>query len=264
MQRFTEMAQGDVLPHAIFFTDKSARPLAYMFRKLFPKYCPGDKMPVIRFINIGSGSHGGGVRQFTGDPAIIREKYGSHLKDAERILVVDEFQMTHSEKATIHRAKKMIAEAFPEAEVEAMVAYIKALNWYMNEKYFGVEEFTVADYQAMALSLLNEERKRKYQSLEEVTDEEDLQTFQDIYNAIEGMIPWTKPGKHIRLTYEREKKGILARFRADKQPVRIIKENIFRQTRAELDRMCEAVNGKRRQRMQGELKTSTFVKKRQY
>lgn len=244
MQRFGEMIQKQELPETIFFLDKSARPVAYMFRKLFPVYYPDTKIPEVRFINIGgSGSklYDTASRPFTGDPAIIKQVYGESINQQGRIAIIDEF--SHTGQASKH-ATEVLNKAFPEATVTTMVAYDKLPNWYQNENYLGVEEYTKYDYEKKALEKVNQELgteyKDKFEMLNDNTKPATLSSrFWEIYQEIEGTIPYVKKGKHIQTRYEYPKPSVLQKVKGEKPKPVEVKTNEFREAREELNRFCE-------------------------
>lgn len=246
MQRFGEMIKQHELPETIFFLDKSARPLAYIFRKLFPVYYPDTKMPEIRFINIGgSGSrlYDKDSRPFTGDPEIIRRIYGSHINMEGRIAIIDEYQ--HTGQASRH-AMEVLRKAFPRAVVIIMIAYDKLPNWYQNEAYLGVEEYTKYDYEEMALRELNKELGTTYKDRIEILNDHtrpDSVTarFWEIYHSLEGTIPYVQRGEHIKTHYEYPKPSLAQRLKREKPKPIAVRKNLFLEARAELDRFCEEI-----------------------
>ena len=260
MKRFVELPK-DNIPETIFFLDKSARPLAYMFRKLFPAYCPGVKMPEIRYINIGgSGSHmyDTDARPFDGNPDIIKKTYGGHINEQGKITIVDEY--SHTGEA-LKKATVVMKGAFQQATITQMAAYDKLPNWYQNESYLGVEEYTDRDYRKIALQQVNQELKTNYDDLylfslgrnemlgtkanpgvdyEHIPPE--IRTrYDQILQEIEGTIPYVKKGEHIQTHYEYPKPSIIQRLKRETPKAVEVKENVFRQARSELDTFCEAI-----------------------
>lgn len=246
MQRFGEMIKKQEISDTIFFLDKSARPVAYMFRKLFPIYYSGAKVPEIRFINIGgSGSklYDTDSRPFTGDLEIIRQTYGKHINMKGRIAIVDEY--SHTGQAS-KRATELLSKAFPTATVTTMVAYDKLPNWYQNMDYLGVEEYTKYDYEGMALEKLNQELGTKYKDRWEMTNDITKPStvssrFWEIYQEMEGTIPYVKRGEHVQTRYEYPKPSLIQKVKGEKPKPVEVKINKFRESRAELDAFCEEI-----------------------
>src|SRR5258708_2327561 len=52
-ERSMEMVKKAEGLDAVFFLDKSARPLAYFFNNFYPLVFPGQKVPEVGFLNIG-------------------------------------------------------------------------------------------------------------------------------------------------------------------------------------------------------------------
>lgn len=246
MQRFGEMIKKQELPETIFFLDKSARPVAYMFRKLFPIYYPGIEAPEVRFINIGgSGSklYDTDSRPFTGDSEIIRQTYGEHINIGGRITIVDEY--SHTGQAS-KRAAEVLNKAFPKATVTTMVAYNKLPNWYQNEDYLGVEEYTKYDYEKKALVKLNQELGTEYKDkLEMLNDNTKPATlssrFWEIYQEIEGTIPYVKKGRHVQTHYEYPNPSFVQSIKGENPKPVEVKTNPFLEARVELDKFCEEI-----------------------
>jgi len=53
-RRGVDMVNDSVEADMVIFLDRSARPLAHLYRKLFPVIQPNKPMPTIKFLNIGS------------------------------------------------------------------------------------------------------------------------------------------------------------------------------------------------------------------
>ena len=265
LQRFAETGNNQKIPDTIFFLDKSARPLAYMFRKLFPLYCPDSEIPEIRFINIGgSGSklYDAKARPFTGNPEAIKRIYGSHINQEGNIVIIDEY--SHTGKA-LREATEVFSQAFPNIKLQTMVAYDKLPNWYQNEAYLGVEEYDEYDYKRMALKKLNEEFETNYGDVHkfelrnntlwgsepepgvdyESVPEKERQRYKAILQEITGTISYVKRGEHIHKRYERRKPNTLQKLVGKKTEVIERKKNVFREARVELDKICEKILSKR-------------------
>lgn len=244
MEKFSNLAKNKNLPNTIFFLDKRARPLAYMFRKLYPYFCPQDEMPAIRFINIGRNSDEGvntKERPFNGDPAIIRKEYGKYIDSNGSILVVDEYSSTGK---TLENASKMISQAFPDATVRGTTAYNKQVLW---KDEIGVEEFTTDDFQKKAVETVNEKYGTEYRSgpeLQYASVMNGKQQHHDLYKTtlqnIDGAIPYTK-----RLGLRTEKPTLRHTLSSLARRVAGLREaekvNKLRESRKELDTVCEDI-----------------------
>ncbi len=237
MQRFREMAKEGVVPDSVFFLDKSARPLAYMFRKLFPAYVPDVKMPAIRYINIGEGGdryNDPSSKPFTGDPGLIRQTYGKHLDEKGGMVVVDDYTDTGE---SLDTASKVLEVAFPDADVIPIVAYEKVPNWYQNPDYLGVDEYSFYDYQKMALDKFNRERGTSYKKTREIGSD-DIGYYEELRQQLTGSIPYVKKGPHHMQTTYKESGD----FSPDGEEILVEEKiNVFRQTREELDEICKKV-----------------------
>jgi len=192
MLGFQQMAESGKLPDTVFFLDKSARPVAYLFRKLYSDYCPGKKVPKVKFINIGRGGVGfySNERPFTGEPSVLRDVYGRHIDQVGRILIVDDHRHTGE---TIDMTMSLFTEAFPQAQLKSMVVYSKSPNWFQFVPYLGVKEQTVNDYKKLALSAFNKENDTLYENHTQIPAEK-VNRFWSLYQKIEGTVPFAKRG----------------------------------------------------------------------
>jgi len=267
MRSFQPGVEKGELPDSIFFLDKSARPLAFLMRKLWDKYYPEIQMPDVRYINIGgSGSrlYDKDSRPFTGDPKIIADIYGEHIKADGRIMIVDEY--THKGEA-IGRAKDTITQAFPEADVTARAAFSKLPNWYQNSDYLGVEEYSEYDFEKMALEQINQEFNTNYTdlwryrlgrntdldgSIQEGVDYDNIpleirRRFHEIVNEKAGTIPYVKRGEQERTEYREVKPSALERLknlvtgRVPERKLEAHQVNRFKEAREELARMADEI-----------------------
>lgn len=244
MERFVQMDRENRLPDSIFFFDKSARPLAYLFRKLFPFYCLGQEMPKIRYVNIGSTKSADlefYIRPFNGNQEELRRWYGDYIDTNGRILLVDEYSHTGG---SLKKAKGYFQEAFPEAQVETMAAYSKVPNWYENSFFNGVKEYNYYNYDQMAINRLNSELGTNYPDSSAFRGPEDrtvYRRYREIFDEIVGSIPFTQRGDRIETTYEKAKPRLRERVMGKK--VKLVKKEVnrFMNARHELDRICELV-----------------------
>lgn len=248
MKQFEQLILENRLPDTLFFLDKSARPVAYMFRKLFPAYYPNVKIPNIRYINVGgSGSHmyEKEARPFTGKPDVIKRWYGSHLDQNGTIMVVDEY--THTGEALNHAAA-VLSQAFPSAVIEKMSVYSKLPNWYQNTTFLGVEEYSRYDFEQQAIERLNEELGTSYKTRMDVlgtsSNRDHSALFWEFYHELEGSIPFVKTGEHVFTYYRVPAEGVKSMFMGSDARVPV-KVNEFLEARAELDDFCEKVIQKR-------------------
>lgn len=196
MERFSHMSEEKNLPNTIFFLDKSARPVAYLFKKLFKHYCPNQEIPQIRYINIGKS--GGTSTSFNSDPQIIADTYGKYINREGSILVVDEVSKTGK---TLDTAKDFLSRAFPDASVSGMTAYTMDPEWYRDqskEELLGVEDVPLSRYREIALGLLNEELGTTYESIDELpADSEERRRYAALNESIVNSIPHAQ-GSHPR------------------------------------------------------------------
>lgn len=140
---------------ALFYLDKSGRPLAYLTRHLYSLYTQGRRIPPIRFVNIGRHSGADLDISFEGCPDKLREVYGRGINTSGTIIIVDVFRATGK---TIQRAMNIFTQGFPEAQVIPKFAYTKVPAWHNNPTYTGVQEYTkLGDAMGKALSHLNTE-----------------------------------------------------------------------------------------------------------
>lgn len=267
MRSFQAGVEKGELPDSIFFLDKSARPLAFLMRKLWDKYYPEIQMPDVRYINIGgSGSriYDKESRPFTGDPKIIADTYGDHIKRDGRIMIVDEY--SHTGQAIKH-AKDTMSQAFPEASVTAKAAYNKLPNWYQNHNYLGVEEYLEYDFEKMALAQINEEFNTNYTDLwryrlgrntdyygkvQEGVDYENIpieirRRFHEIVDEKAGSIPYVKRGEQARTEYRQVKPSPVERLKnlvmgkTPEKKLEPVQVNRFLEAREELSRMADEI-----------------------
>lgn len=255
MQTFEADAEAGRLPGTVFFIDKSARPLAYLFRKLFPRYYPDQAVPQVRFINVGGGgqqfdSH---AEPFDKDPQILRNRYGPWVKPQESILVVDEW--TTGTSNTLNRTVEMLHTAFPDRQVSGTIAYSKLPNWYQNKLYLGVEEYQRDDYDAFAIRQLNEELGTTYGSARDIqgiepggSGYEHYEKYRRLRDGISGSIPHTKKGQHEHSYYEKKRPRIIDRLLHRSLPYEERTENLFLEARLELDRFADQIDSLRQRR----------------
>lgn len=123
----------------LVFLDKSARPAQYLFRMLWSelkrtnKIPSNQKMPAIRFINIGPLTH----RFLTKTDEIekfLKTKYRSTDFEQRRVLVVDE--KTHS-GGSVRRTMRLLNSVF-EAEAGGISMLRTYPSWYLYHSHKGV------------------------------------------------------------------------------------------------------------------------------
>lgn len=129
----------------IFFLDKSARPLAWIFRQtwkglaekgLIPKEEP---MPAIRFINIGREQD---EKMFESDSTAMELAKRKYKVPDGRILIVDEYSETGK---SLDKAEKVIHKLLPGRDILTNVALTSVPPWYGEGELIGVEEKTLGD-----------------------------------------------------------------------------------------------------------------------
>src|SRR3989344_1200486 len=94
---------------AVFFTDKSARPVAHLFMKTWQLCFPQTDMPEVRFVNIGK--EGGEKYENT---EALNELRNAHRRSiaGRKVIIADEFVTSGK---TLVRAKRILESVFPEA-----------------------------------------------------------------------------------------------------------------------------------------------------
>lgn len=103
----------------VFFLDKSARPISWLFQDLWKQKFPEKRLPTIRYINVGSGQ---AVRQkeLSGTSEMdlkdlvqeAKKIFGKQFQD-KTMLVVDEIAMSGITEMT---ARQFLQNSFPEAK----------------------------------------------------------------------------------------------------------------------------------------------------
>jgi hypothetical protein len=179
----------------IFFLDKSARPAAYLFRRLYPHYLSDSLMPEIRFVNI----NGRGLfvnycaDQFQNSGVAVRETYGKHLPEKAKILIIDEFV---SSGKTLRIAVETLREAFPESRIDSMVAYSDLPKWYGKVSELGVKDLSMDDYRKIALDRVNRITGKNYdlKAFFKKSKRKYLDMYDEIFYSIVGRVPYTKRG----------------------------------------------------------------------
>lgn len=241
MNIFSQMAEEKQLPDTIFFLDKSARPVAYLFRKLFKYYCPDQEMPQVRFINIGKS--GGTSTSFNDDPKIIADTYGKHINQNGSILVVDEISKTGE---TLNNAKDFLSKAFPNALVNGVTVYTQEPEWYRDqskEELLGVEDIPLSKYRKIALELFNEEHKTSYTSTDELpANSEERREYSKIYEKIVNSIPHTQRS-HPRNWLIRHFNSLPTILKTRKLFTQGQLTNAQLEHRKELDKICHSTLG---------------------
>jgi len=127
----------------VIFTDKSARPLSWVFRKSWKKLYPKEPPPEIKFLNVGTEkrpddfpNHGTArlIRKLAAQQVErfqiaeqIKELYkGQGFERGKRILVVEEQPASGLSYQII---KQGIEKAFPGSEVSLLDSGIVSWNW---------------------------------------------------------------------------------------------------------------------------------------
>lgn len=119
----------------LLFLDKSARPMAYLFRKTWAGVFPNDRTPDIRFIDVGQGSYEPAKLASPDALAEVKNRYAECVV-GKRVLVVDEYTESGS---SLLAAKKLIEGLFPDAEkVYATAVSPTTPKWYGKREMIGV------------------------------------------------------------------------------------------------------------------------------
>ena len=126
---------------SVFFLDKSARPVAWMYRQvwkglvgkgLIPK---DEPMPALRFINIGRDQED---NVFDPDStAMIEAKKKYKISPSGTIMIVDEFK---EHGTTLARAEKIVSQLFPKRDIATHVAFRNVPPWQNSGELIGIEE----------------------------------------------------------------------------------------------------------------------------
>jgi hypoxanthine phosphoribosyltransferase len=118
----------------VFFLDKSARPLGFLFMKTWDELYPEKQKPQIRFVDIGRDDNS---KFFNEDAAEkLRETYKNSV-DGKNVLVVDEYSLSGG---TLANARRVFESNFPEGEFTYTSVLDNRPPWYGETKYIGVVE----------------------------------------------------------------------------------------------------------------------------
>ena len=174
LQLVDKVAEEDV--SVLFFLDKSARPVSWLFRDLWKQQYPDKNLPRIYFMNIGRehSLHSAADRRvFVGQKKIrdahseefeevsrkIQETYPD-VKDADSVLIIDDISNTGT---SIWLSKEVISRAFPNTSVETQtlfaVSQIDHFPWMETPGSTGVVE--IGD-EILTGALTEENVKKKY------------------------------------------------------------------------------------------------------
>lgn len=104
---YTLQERADV----VFFTDRSGRPAAHLFRKVWRQIVPDQPIPLIRHINVGREQKDLDNRFRDRIGPVLARRYGSLA--GKSILVADDYQRSGG---TGYRTCWMLREAFPDAQ----------------------------------------------------------------------------------------------------------------------------------------------------
>lgn len=166
----------DEIPDAVFFTLKSAAPVARMMKKLWHEFYPDKKIPQIRFVDIGRTKpseiqrdfdfHTGQIQITYVPPEIdgasteaIRHQFANNIDTKGNIWIVDEWSESGN---TLQEAGERLATAFPEASISTHVAYTKMPHWYNKPAYLRLTDATIHDQEARALHIVNQLAFERY------------------------------------------------------------------------------------------------------
>ncbi len=116
----------------IFFLDKSARPLAFLFLSLWNNMYPEFRPPHVRFIDIGTNTTWSDISEEA--VAEVRKRYGS-LR-GHKCIVADEVLASGG---TLVKAKSIMKKIYPHNHMIYTVAFCKKTpDWYRSKLYTGV------------------------------------------------------------------------------------------------------------------------------
>jgi len=161
----------------LFFLDKSARPVAWMYRQIWKGFVDKgsipkeEAMPVIRFINIGRNQD---ENMFDSDSTameLAKKKY--KIPGEGSIMVVDEHK---EEGTTLTKAGKVIHSLFPDRDIISFVVFGAVPPWFGEGELIGIEEkildnkgkieeidrvwaFPLSSYETMAGTILADKEK---------------------------------------------------------------------------------------------------------
>jgi hypoxanthine phosphoribosyltransferase len=142
-ERLNALAEGVVgLANLIIFEkadtlvllDKSARPVAQLFKAYWRHTYPKHKIPEIRFIDIGLGDRWGK----DDNPKYLKQLYDAHHAaiNGKRVIIADEAVCSGG---TIRKAKKIFETNFPKASKFVYTAVFEFFpTWYGKAHYLGV------------------------------------------------------------------------------------------------------------------------------
>lgn len=229
MKKVSSMYESGEKVDTIFFLDKSARPLAYMFKHLFREYVKDEtvKPPQILFLNVGQETTLPDTSKdftkevgFSGDPESMKKAYGKWIKPNFNVLVVDEYSSTGK---SLKRATDIVDNAFSSQGVstQSLTAYTKVPKWYHRPNYLGVRDRTVEDYQEYSRKEADKELDTSYSDIkpdehgrlntEDVPMEVQLKRLEIQNKTLHGNvgdIPTTKrrPASEVNIAREELKK----------------------------------------------------------
>jgi hypothetical protein len=216
MNRYAELVSENGNLDAVFFLDKSARPIAYLFRKLYQDYVPDLRIPQIRFISVTGNTNlensFDNPFRFQNNPRVVREAYLPHLKrldgDNKKILIVDDFEATGR---TTRGALYLFDQSFPESQALHMVAYAKKPKWYGYTEQIGVMDYVSRyffGYGELAAKILSSKVGKHY-TMESFCyikeDHPDRILFESILDSIIGNVPYLRlQGSRSKVNCARE------------------------------------------------------------
>jgi hypothetical protein len=215
MNRYASVVENKGNFDAIFFLDKSARPIAYLFRKLYQDYVPELPIPQMRFISVTGNTNWensfDNPFRFQNNPQAVRETYLPYLEELKakdrKILVVDDFEATgRTTRATLD----LFDQVFPESQITHMVAYTEKPKWYGYTEQMGIMDYVSRYYYGygeMAARKLSQRTGRHYTMASFCFGENNSARalFEEILDSIIGNIPYLRlAGDHRKVNLARE------------------------------------------------------------
>jgi len=141
-------------PEAMVFLDKSARPVAHLFRHLWKDVFSGQAMPSIYFVSFGRENHDlgedGAVEKFVAEA----QKHLPQLARMKQISIVDE---TTASGGSLGNAKYTLARAFPNlTKIDAIEAFDDEPAWVHQEHLSNLTDDTTYE---LGLSMVSKSQQ---------------------------------------------------------------------------------------------------------
>lgn len=124
----------------IFFIDKSGRPAAYLFKKVWWKVFPEYQLPIIHFVNISPPSKIN-PNPIKPNPAELQKYFGD--LNNHSICIADDYIESGG---TLKLANKLFRTAYPKAKAISSVGiFDKFPSWIDQEYWIGVSDLEAED-----------------------------------------------------------------------------------------------------------------------